>query len=181
MQLNLDAALINQIDLERFRPFVPESYQEFFWKPAGREHYRLLAYLSTLFTDATIVDVGTDAGCSAMALSYNLANRVVSFDIVNNRKTDIQLPNVEFRLQDALSDGDLLMAAPLISLDTAHEGPYEHVFYQSLSVSHYKGLLLLDDVYLNEEMRAFWDSITHAKFDVSSVGHWSGTGLVVFE
>ncbi len=181
MQLDLDAAVIDGIDLSRFLPFVPPDYQEFFQKPAGQEHYRLLGHLSTLFNDITIVDVGTDAGCSAMALSHNPANRVVSYDIVNNRRTEIDLPNVEFRIKDALSDDDLLMAAPLILLDTAHEGPYEHIFYQSLAVSGYHGLLVLDDVYLNAEMRAFWDSIAHTKYDISAVGHWSGTGLVVFE
>lgn len=180
MRIDLNLPAIAAMDLERFRAHVPPDYQEYFWKPPGQEHYRLLAYLSTLFSGVTIVDVGTDAGCSAMALSSNLTSRVVSFDIVNRRRCDIQLPNVEFRIQDALSDQPLLLGSPLVLLDTAHEGPYEHAFYHALSERGYKGLLVVDDLYLNDAMKDFWESISHPKYDLSSVGHWSGTGIVVF-
>lgn len=180
MNLTLDAAVIAQVDLSRFLPHVPPDYRDFFPGEPGREHYKLLAHLSTLFTGVTIVDIGTDAGCSAMALSYNPANRVVSYDLVNRRRADIQLPNVEFRVRDALADADEWFASPLISLDVAHDGTYEDVFYAHLSKAGYKGLLVLDDVYLNDEMKRFWGTITHQKADITAVGHWSGTGIVFF-
>ena len=180
MDINLDASVIRQVDLSRFLPLVAPDYREFFPGEPGQEHYKLLGHLSTLFNDITIVDVGTDAGCSAMALSYNPNNRVVSYDIVNRRRTDIQLPNVEFRVRDALADAAEWIGSPLVSLDTAHEGDYEAVFYGFLSKSPFNGLLILDDVYLNEAMKTFWESITHQKADITPVGHWSGTGLVVF-
>lgn len=180
MNITLDLASIGQVDLSRFLPHVPPEYKEFFPGEPGREHYKLLGHLSSLFHEVTIVDVGTDAGCSAMALSHNADNRVVSYDIVNRRRSDIRLPNVEFRIGNVLEHGAELVVSPLISLDTAHEGPFEHEFYQFLSASPFKGLLILDDIYLNEPMKAFWESITRQKFDITNLGHWSGTGLVVF-
>jgi predicted O-methyltransferase YrrM len=49
----------------------------------GREHYKLLAYLSTLFNNSTIIDIGTHRGSSALALSYNPTNTVHTFDILD--------------------------------------------------------------------------------------------------
>jgi hypothetical protein len=180
MNITLDLATIGQVDLSRFLPYVAPEYKEFFPGEPGREHYKLLGHLSSLFNEVTIFDVGTDAGCSAMALSHNPNNHVISYDIVNRRRSDIHLPNVEFRIGNVLEHGAELVTAPLISLDTAHEGPFEHEFYRFLASSPFRGLLILDDIYLNEPMKAFWDSITHQKFDVTNFGHWSGTGLVVF-
>ena len=73
----LNAARIRSIDLERFRPFVSDIYTEYFWLEPGAEHYKLLAYLSTRYHSTTIIDLGTDKGCSALALSYNQSNRVI--------------------------------------------------------------------------------------------------------
>ncbi len=48
------------MNLEQFRPFVADIYTKHFWMDAGAEHYKLLAYLSTCYRDATFVDLGTD-------------------------------------------------------------------------------------------------------------------------
>lgn len=84
-------------------------------------------------------------------------------------------------MRDALHDWQEWIATLLISIDVAHEGDYEAIFYEFLAASPFNGLLVLDDVYLNEAMKAFWASITHTKFDITTVGHWPGTGLVAFE
>ena len=165
----LDAARICAFDLERFRPFVSDSYVDYFWLAPGEEHYKLLAYLSTCYHKTTIIDLGTDKGCSAMALSYNLSNRVISYDIVQ-RVSPINLPNIEFRVKDApVEDRKELLSSPLILLDTAHDGIFEQRVYNALVEDGYQGLLLLDDICLNPVMQSFWP-----------VGHWSGTGLVRF-
>jgi hypothetical protein len=39
----------------------------------------------------------------------------------------------------------------------------------------------LDDINLNNPMKEFWNVITEDKYDISEYGHWSGTGLVIFE
>ena len=177
----LNAARIRSIDLERFRPFVSDIYTEYFWLEPGAEHYKLLAYLSTRYHSTTIIDLGTDKGCSALALSYNQSNRVISYDIEDRKVCPINLPNIEFRVKDALGENrEELLSAPLILLDTAHDGIFEQRVYNALVEDGYQGLLLLDDIYLNPIMQRFWSEISVEKLDATAVGHWSGTGLVQF-
>ena len=176
----LDRELIDAVDLERFRPDVADSYAEYFWAEPGVEHYKLLAYLSTCWTDATLIDLGTDKGCSALALSHDRSNRVISYDIEDRKLSPIILPNIEFRVKDALDDREDLLSAPLIMLDTAHDGVFERQIFDMLEESGYEGLLLLDDIYLNAAMRHFWSWISLEKLDLTPIGHWSGTGLVRF-
>ena len=110
------------------------------------EHYRLLAYLSTCYSNSTIIDLGTDKGCSALALSHNPSNHVISYDIEDRKVQPIDLPNIEFRLKDATEDRDELLASALILLDTAHNGVFEQKVYSTLVAGRYDGLLLLDDI-----------------------------------
>ena len=115
-----------------------------------------------------------------MALSYNLSNRVISYDIVR-RVSPINLPNIEFRVKHALvEDREELLSSPLILLDTAHDGIFEQRVYNALVEDGYQGLLLLDDICLNPAMQSFWDEISLEKLGLTPVGHWSGTGLVRF-
>ena len=93
----------------------------------------------------------------------------------------IDLPNVEFRVKNALEDGDQLLASPLILLDTYHDGVFEQEMYDFLSRNNYTGLLLLDDIHVNPAMQQFWSGVSHTKLDLTTWGHWSGTGLVVFD
>ncbi len=70
--------------------------------------------------------------------------------------------------------------APLIMLDTAHDGVFERQVYDMLEAAGYEGLLLLDDIYLNTAMQDFWSQISREKLDLTPIGHWSGTGLARF-
>ena len=169
------------MNLERFRPYISDIYTKFFWMDAGAEHYRLLAYLSTCYNNSTIIDLGTDKGCSALALSYNPSNHVISYDIEDRKVQPIDLPNIEFRVKDATEDRDELLGAPLILLDTAHDGVFEQKVYSLLVEGQYDGLLMLDDIYLNPTMQRFWERIGLEKIDLTPLGHWSGTGLVRFD
>ena len=80
--MKLTLAGLRSVDMETLRPFAGDS--EWLYASAGVEHHRLLAYLSTLFKGRTIFDIGTHHGDSAHALSYNEANQVLSFDVVNH-------------------------------------------------------------------------------------------------
>jgi hypothetical protein len=40
---------------------------------------------------------------------------------------------------------------------------------------------MLDDIHLNEAMINYWNSFTEEKYDLTNIGHWSGTGMVIFE
>ncbi|MFH1985902.1 MAG: hypothetical protein ABIL58_29050 [Pseudomonadota bacterium] len=146
-----------------------------------KEHYRLLAYLGTLYSGQTLFDIGTYRGYSALALAYHHANRVVSYDIedrlsVNDRTA---LDTIEFVIGDVLAD-DRLLNASLILLDIGHDGASERQIYDHLDRRGYRGVLALDDIHLNAAMKAFWGDITRPKQDLTRLGHVTGTGLVFF-
>lgn len=158
-------------------------------EPAGTQHYRLLEELSMRFSKATIFDIGTHKGMSALALSCNSMNRILSFDIV--AKTGLpQKSNIEYHTDDLMSvEGrtkwkDQLLASPCIFLDIdPHEGTREYEFYEWLRDNRYEGLLVCDDIWYFKEMRDnFWYKIpSEYKTDVTYRGHWSGTGFVHFK
>ena len=173
---------IANISLNKFSKHVANSqHRTYFLDVDFREHYRLIAHLSTHFSNATIFDIGTNLGYSALALSYNDSNRVISYDIVECKALNHaeELVNIEYCIGDVLRD-ERLYSAPLIMLDTFHDGIFENKFYAFLKKNKYQGLLFLDDIHLNQSMEDFWNSITENKEDVTDVGHWSGSGLVDF-
>lgn len=173
---------IEKIDLTPLTHYTAnEEYKGYFLDTQFKEHYRLLAHLSTLYSDHTLFDVGTLKGYSALALSYNNSNRVISYDIEDLKElNDAQsLTNIEYRIGNVLDDPRLL-SAPVILLDTYHDGFFENEFYQFLRKNNYKGLLVLDDIHLNNPMREFWKRIEEPKEDLTDIGHWSGTGIVDF-
>ncbi len=182
--ISLDFDTINSFDMsELSQTIIEKQFADYFTAAAGVEHYRLLAYLSTCYTNVSILDVGTYKGCSALALSYNDVNTITSFDVYDYRKLRSTPENVSFVIGDVVSGNydELILTSPLIMLDTDHDGSFEIVFYDHLCNLNYKGLLLLDDIHLNEPMKKFWNLIKQPKQDITSVGHWSGTGVVVFE
>lgn len=146
---------------------------------SGREHYRLLIYTSHLFENEILFDIGTNACRSAVALSHNTCNRVKSYDIIQVCPKNPNPGNVDFILGDSTKDVDLI-STPFIFLDVDHDGTYENIFYKHLKDSKWKGMLMLDDIHLNEAMKSFWANIEEEKYDLTSKGHWSGTGLVIF-
>jgi hypothetical protein len=187
----MDPNRIKTLDLtQRFDIYSKGSQldrTEFLGKP-GREHYPLLAYISTLFNNSDIFDIGTHLGSSALALSYNDSNHVYSFDIV--RKGNLPAPqNVTYLCEDLFEPDirskweDKLLNAPFIFMDIdPHEGTREFKFYEWLKEKQYKGFVIFDDIWYFKPMRDnFWYKIPDAeKVDITHMGHWSGTGIVRF-
>jgi len=77
-----------------------------------------------------------------------------------------------------------------VMLDTLHEpdsNPFEREFFQRMVSVGFKGVLLLDDIHLNSEMEKWWKELQdgaekggYKTYDVTEIGHFSGTGLVDF-
>lgn len=187
MEINLQGSLdeINSIDLSEYAGYVIEDeFRGYYLGPAGSEHYKLLAYLSTQHNDSTLLDIGTYKGCSSLAMAYNKSNKVKSFDIREGLRRLSNYPdNVEYIVDNILEDKyrELVLSSPLILLDTDHEGGFEHEFYQYLLAIGWKGTLVLDDIYYNQPMKTFWEGIQEEKHDLTAIGHHSGTGIVLFK
>jgi hypothetical protein len=144
------------------------------------EHYDLLSTISHNYSGIKIYDIGTYRGLSAVALSSNTNNLVVSYDIGYYIEVD-RPNNVEFRIGNFYTDKEML-SSPLIMFDIdPHDGKQERVFVDNLINVGYKGTVIFDDIHLNEGMKNFWSSITQEKHDYTHLGHWSGTGIVIFK
>ncbi len=70
-------------------------------------------------------------------------------------------------------------SSPFIMLDIDHSGKTEKEILDFLVDNNWHGHLLLDDIYLNNAMKDFWNNITLEKYDLTHIGHFSGTGLVI--
>jgi hypothetical protein len=171
---------LNAIDTNNISNYKMYGNTECYHVFSGREHYRLLMYISTLFNNEILFDIGTNECRSAIALSHNKNNTIKSYDIIQINPENPVIENVKFILGDSIKDEDIL-STPFIFLDVDHDGTYENIFYTFLKEKKWKGILMLDDIHLNDPMRDFWNKIEEEKYDLTSIGHWSGTGIVVFE
>ena len=160
-----------------------EEYKNYFISPSSMEHYRLLTYLSNSISDSVFIDIGTFKGSSALALSSNKTNVVYSFNLSNELQLTELPNNIQFIVGDIMDEQyrHIILNSKIILLDTFHDGTFEKLFYDYLKHINYNGLLILDDIKLNNEMINFWNSVDYDKDDISNIGHITGTGVVYFD
>jgi hypothetical protein len=153
------------------------------------EHYKLLGFLSTLYENCNIIDGGSRTGMSALALGANKRNSVRSYDLIQvSPAYRSEYTNISFFQKDLLTESpEVLLQSPLIFLDLdPHDGVQETRFFEILRNIGYRGIVILDDIstpgthFMFPGMVSFWNSIPEKKWDISKVGHGSGTGLVAF-
>ena len=174
---------------ETYKNMIGGSDIDFFAIP-GKEHYRLLSYFSTLFHNSTIIDIGTHAGLSSLALSYNKSNTIYTFYIADKVMPGIKtVENIHFCKDDLFNkDGfnqwkDIILSAPFIFLDVdPHNGKMEFDFLGYIQEIGYTGFIICDDIWYFKEMRDnFWYKIEDQyRYDLTDLGHWSGTGIITF-
>ncbi len=75
---------LNSLDMSTERDTTTKMtvFALYYEYPAGREHYRLLKYISKLFQGEKLFDIGTNNGVSAIALSNEKTNHIHSYDVV---------------------------------------------------------------------------------------------------
>ena len=134
-------------------------------------YYAILVHLSTYFTDSVIVDLGTNRGGSAAALSYNKSNEVYTFDIgINDEAISLfeQYENITYlignciennwsgqpqinppglRIRPLKSEREIFLSSELIFLDIdPHDGIQEQAVLDFLIANDYKGIMVCDDI-----------------------------------
>lgn len=185
---------LNDIDINKLN--YNEHFNKYnlsydFYDIPGKQHYRLLSYFSTLYNNVNIIDIGTHLGESALALSYNETNQIHSFDILDKVSKDKkEKTNITFHIQDILTNvlirdqyKELILNSTFIFLDVdPHNGTMEYDFYLFLKENNYNGFVICDDIWYFKDMRDnFWYNIEDEfKYDISNLGHWSGTGIFTF-
>lgn len=159
------------------------------------EHYRLLAALARVLQPRLVIEIGTFTGLSALALLEGLPlnSRLVTFDIVPwhalehtvFRPEDLisgrleQIVDDVTRAEGAARHRGLLTKADFVFVDAAKDGSMEARFLDvldSISFNH-APIVAFDDIRL-WNMLAVWRGIDRPKLDLTSFGHWSGTGIV---
>lgn len=184
-------AAVRSIDLQWLAERDPSAFANV-WPG---EHYKLLAALVGLLRPSTVVEIGTATGASALAMKSALVKdaKLVTFDVVPwhavpsavLRDSDFADGRLEQRCDDLSTPGgwqanaDLLRSAEFIFLDALHDGIQERNFLRGFDeVGLAAGpIVMLDDIRL-WRMLSFWQDIQRPKLDLTSFGHWSGTGLV---
>tara|TARA_A100001391_G_scaffold199275_1_gene182005 strand:+ start:48 stop:728 length:681 start_codon:yes stop_codon:yes gene_type:complete len=163
------------------------------------DHYRILAGLIYNLDRSqgplSLIDIGTHLGTSARTmLDYSSdEDKVETFDVTDwldypctyltekdfdTRLTqhlqDLKEPDVFSRYAKMLCEADFIMC------DGPKDSVFERKFYTLLSTLDFPKKprwLLLDDIRFPSEMVS-WRMIDSPKVDLTSFGHFSGTGLV---
>ncbi|WP_431857400.1 class I SAM-dependent methyltransferase [Azospirillum sp.] len=159
------------------------------------EHYALIVGLLQVLKPRIAIEIGTFTGMATLVMAENMPadGRVFTFDIVDWRKIDNSwLCESDFagkHTTQILADLSrpakfeehraLIEQADFIFID----GPKDHHTEKSLlalldSVTFKtKPIIMFDDTKLLN-MVDIWHQLDRPKLDVTSFGHWSGTGLV---
>lgn len=159
------------------------------------EHYKLLAGLMKTLNPKSVIEIGTATGLSAIAMKQFLGPeaRLASFDVIPWRKyPGTVLTEQDFadgRLVQHLDDLQqptqvekhraLLESADFMFIDAAKDGVMEQRFIDNLLRLTYSRapIVMFDDIRVWNMLR-IWRELPRPKLDLTSFGHWSGTGLV---
>jgi hypothetical protein len=159
-----------------------------FKEPAGKQHYKLLSYLASLYKDRDIFDIRTHRGLSALALSNGSStNHIYSFDLQHQGRPSIA--NASYHTDDLMTVTgravwqEKLLGSAFIFLDIGdHKGTQEYDLYLWLKENNYQGFVICVNIWYFKEMRDnFWYKIpAEHKVDVTDMAYWPGTGILRF-
>ena len=159
------------------------------------EHYRLLASLVDLLQPKVIVEFGTFYGLSSLAMksAQPAGGLLATFDVVLWRDfPETLLRDEDFQdgslvqhldnLADPLAiekHRELLESADLIFIDGPKDGKTEPLLFANFEKIHFRKqpIMVIDDIHAFKFIPT-WEAIRHPKYDITSFGHWTGTGLV---
>jgi predicted O-methyltransferase YrrM len=157
------------------------------------EHYRILVGILNTENFKNFTEIGTGSGVASKTILNQTNADIKTFDIVPWREDDSHLTRVEFnnsRLTQIIEDlsnpqsfknySDLIANSDMILLDADKSGTFEDSLLTKMSTISFESkfrLLFIDDIrYFS--MYKVWKKIKNPKIDLTSFGHWSGSGLV---
>lgn len=181
-KIKLENSTLDALNMDSLLTVIG-TYHDYFTLHSGQEHYRLLRYLGKQ-VQGNIVEIGTHAGTSAIALAVDSNYQVLTYDIVDEKLKDhSDQTNIIFRLADYSADKeyeDFILSSKMIFIDAPHNGVFERECYAWLKEKGYKGLTIWDDIHLNSDMKSFWADVDLPKQDITKYGHVTGTGVIYF-
>jgi predicted O-methyltransferase YrrM len=193
--LSLFVKIANNISTEpyTFSRKVSQNWDNLVRNESG-EHYRLLPAIIKAINAKNIIEIGTFMGASSVAIIENSQASIVTYDLLSWDSMDTYLKPIDFsngRVRQILGDISNneffltnlpnLVHADMIFVDAPKDGIFEPRFW-SLVEANKRELLgkvfVFDDIRVST-MHDFWQDIDYPKIDLGSLGHWSGTGLVI--
>ena len=162
------------------------------------EHYRLLAAMVKTLHATTVIEIGTFTGMGTVAILQGLRpdGQVVTFDLVPwNDFEHTWLQDEDFakteggRVTQMLADVSapggiepyraLFEAADFIFIDGPKDGTTESRILANLATLTLRRdpIVFFDDIRVMN-MVGVWRRVSRPKFDITSMGHWSGSGLI---
>lgn len=158
-------------------------------------HYRILNGLVRAINPRRVVEIGTWTGVSSLAI-LDAARKddflLTTFDILpwnNIKHTALLEKDFGDNFQQILGDlskknnfdkyHEILCEADLIFIDGPKDGVFEYNLIDSFKKINFKNnpIIFFDDI--NQiEMLNLWASIDKPKFDITSLGQFTGTGLI---
>lgn len=193
-QINFVLSEIEKQNVSYIEKYFPKKFIEHqinipSFKNTGNEkgeHYKLLNYISSLYNDILILDLGTRDGLSALTLAYNNQNRVITYDINikpnEMKKFEDIVPNLTFK-QMNIFDEDISMfhKAKIIFMDLdPHDGLQENAIIKILDSISWDGILIADDIEWFLPMKIWFNNLNKIKYNLTKYAHGSGTGLIDF-
>ena len=159
------------------------------------EHYRLLAGLVKVLKPKNIIEVGTFQGLGSLALLAEMepGSVLTTLDIAPWKTIPgVCLRDADFgdgRLRQVIGDladprffaqfSETLREADLIFADGPKDVTFERELVRLFSGFRFNRppIVVFDDIRVMN-MLDIWRSIDRPKLDLTSFGHWSGTGVV---
>jgi hypothetical protein len=167
---NADAKVLNAIDMSHGACLGHYVYV------AGKESFRLIAHMSNqLAHDDEVVHLGASGNTELFvtALMVNPYVRVASYNPCITKIAD-----------------DVLLRAKCIVLDILEDGSgsnrilFHRNILQRLRDIGYVGVVIMDCIHkywFDGHFPETWSHIKETKMNMTHVGHWTGTGVILFE
>lgn len=162
------------------------------------EHYRLLAAFIDTIQPRNVIEIGTEIGMSSLCMKQTLPKNgvITTFDITSwdsyettllteedfEDKRLVQYTDNLYYFSNVQKHVDILSQADLIFIDATHDGILEEKlmsYFEEIPFNK-PPYLIFDDIRV-WTMLKMWREIKHPKMDLTSFGHWSGTGIVQWE
>lgn len=158
------------------------------------EHYRFLAALIDTLKPSTVIEIGTTDGASTLSMKSQLTvtGKITSYDPMpwndypgsglSTTDFDRQLEHKVVDLSDptqAETEKSLLEQAEIIFVDTLNDDRMTQKLCQLFDALTFKKtpLIIFNEI-RTLPMLKIWRDIPYSKLDMTSFGHWTGTGLV---
>lgn len=158
------------------------------------EHYKLLAGMVLALKPKLVLEIGTGEGLSALSMKKYLprSSKLVTFDIIPwDKTTRTCLESQDFNeslmqytddlsdYSNALKHKNLLESADIVFVDAAKDGVMEYKLLENFKRIKLRpnSIICFDDIYV-WNMLKFWRDIEYPKINLTSFGHWTGTGVI---